>query len=136
MMKMVILRTYKCNSLDCFDSNMCLTHYSRHGAMMKMVILRTYKCNSLHCFDSNVCLPYYSCHVAMMNVMILRTYKCNSLHCFDSNVFNDVYDVIQHYVHLSIIRRRIVACRKRPLDRKFSGDFVNFDMILRLKKLN
>ena len=23
-MKMVILRTYKCNSLDCFDSNMCL----------------------------------------------------------------------------------------------------------------
>ena len=29
----------------------------------------------------------------------------------------DVYDVIQHYVHLSIIRCRIVACRKRPLDR-------------------
>ena len=23
MMKMMILRTYKCNSLDCFDSNMC-----------------------------------------------------------------------------------------------------------------
>ena len=32
-------------------------------------------------------------------------------------MFNDVYDVIQHYVHLSIIRCRIVACRKRPLDR-------------------
>ena len=56
MMKMMILRTYKCNSLDCFDSNMCLTHHSRHGAMMKMVILRTYKCNSLDCFDSNYVL--------------------------------------------------------------------------------
>ena len=53
MMKMVILWTYKCNSLDCFDSNMCLIYYSRHGAMMKMVILWTYKCNSLDCFGSN-----------------------------------------------------------------------------------
>ena len=51
---MMKLRTYKCNSLDCFDSNMCLIYYSCHGAMMNMVILRTYKCNSLHCFDSNV----------------------------------------------------------------------------------
>ena len=49
---MMILRTYKCNSLDCFDSNN-VPHYSRHGAVMKMMILRTYKCNSLHCFDSN-----------------------------------------------------------------------------------
>ena len=54
MMKMMILRTYKCNSLDCFDSNMCLIYYSRHGAMMKMMILRTYKFNSLDCFDSNM----------------------------------------------------------------------------------
>ena len=86
-----LLRTYKCNSVDCFVSNMCLIYYSRHGAMMKMVILRTYKCNSLHCFDSNVCLTYYSCHVAMMNMMILRTYKCNSLHCFDSNMCLTMY---------------------------------------------
>ena len=28
MMKMMILRTYKCISLDCFDSNMCLTMYT------------------------------------------------------------------------------------------------------------
>ena len=69
MMKMMILRTYKCNSLDCFDSNMCLIYYSRHGAMMKMMILRTYKCNSLDCFDSNMCLTHYSRHVAMMNIM-------------------------------------------------------------------
>ena len=88
---MMKLRTYKCNSLDCFHSNMCLIYYSCHGAMMTMVILRTYKCNSLHCFDSNVCLTYYSCHVAMMNMMILRTYKCNSLHCFDSNMYLTMY---------------------------------------------
>ena len=85
-MKMVILRTYKCNSLHCFDSNVCLIYYSRHGAMVKMMILRTYKCNSLHCFDSNMCLIHYSRHGAIMKMMILRTYKCYSLHCFDSNV--------------------------------------------------
>ena len=60
MMKMVILRIYKCNSLHCFDSNVCLTYYSCHVAMMNMMILRTYKCNSLHCFDSNMCLTMYT----------------------------------------------------------------------------
>ena len=85
MMKMMILRTYKCNSLDCFDSNMCLIYYSRHGAMMKMVY-----CGLIHVIRW------------IVSIVI---------------VFIDVYDVIQHYVHLSIIRCRIVACRKRPLDR-------------------
>ena len=44
MMKMMILRTYKCNSLDClYSNNMCLTYCSCHVAMMKMMTLRTYK---------------------------------------------------------------------------------------------
>ena len=66
MMNMMILRTYKCNSLHCFDSNVCLTYYSCHVAMMNMMILRTYKCNSLHCFDSNMCLTMYTMWFSIM----------------------------------------------------------------------
>ena len=83
-MKMVILRTYKCNSVDCFDSNMCLIYYSCHVAMMKMMILRTYKCNSLDCFDSNMCLTHYNRHGAMMKMMILRL--INVIRCIVSIV--------------------------------------------------
>ena len=98
---------YKCNSLDCFDSNMCLIYYSHHGAMMKMVILRTYKCNSLDCFDSNMCLIYYSHHGAMMEMVILRTYKCNSLDCFDSNMC-----LIYYSRHVAMMKMMILRTYK------------------------